>query len=285
MPITFWTFVIGTLALAGIFPFAGFWSKDEILHHALGTHTLAYAMGAVAAFLTAFYMTRQVALTFFGDEPRDHHIHAHESPPVMWVPLVILAVFAAVLGLAVGFPRELLGQEPGHLFGQFLDPVEKVISADPWFMGLSMLIALAGMGLGWFVYVRRPLQAGEPDPLSRWLGPVYTVLQRKYYFDELYHATFVRGTLLATVALAWVDKNIIDWLVNAAGRATDAASRGLRFVDINIVDGFVNAIGALTTYTGDVLRVLQTGKVQNYILIALTGLLVLTGYFIYVLYR
>ncbi len=285
MPITFWTFVVGTLALAGIFPFAGFWSKDEILHHALGAHTLAYAMGAAAAFLTAFYMTRQVGLTFFGDHPRDHHIHAHESPPVMWVPLVILAVFAALLGLAVGLPLDLLGGEPGHLFGHFLAPEEHALPADWLFMGVSTLIALAGIVVGWFVYVRRPLQAGEPDPLSRWLGPVYTVLRNKYYFDELYKLVFIDRLVDLTRLLRWFDINVIDWLVNAAGRATRAVSRGLLWVDLNIVDGLVNALGALAAYTGDVLRVLQTGKVQNYALIALTGLLFLAGYFIYVLYR
>jgi len=309
MPITFWTFMAGTLALAGIFPFAGFWSKDEILHHALSTHLLAYILGAVAAFLTAFYMTRQVGLTFLG-EPRDHSIHAHESPPVMWVPLAILAFFATVLGL-VGLPLDLLGGAPGHLFSGFLLAHPHAVPADLLFMGFSLLIAIVGIGAGWFVYVRRPLRAGEPDPLSRWLGPVYTVLKNKYYFDELYKFVFIDRTIDLTKALAWFDTNVIDRIVNAVGWATDAFARalswvdvnivdrlvnavgraaialsgGLRWVDVNIVDGLVDAFGALTTYTGDVLRVLQTGKVQNYALIALTGLLFLAGYFIYVLYR
>lgn len=282
MPITYWTFVIGTLALAGVFPLAGFWSKDEILHHAMTTFMPAYIMGAVGAFLTAFYMTRQVGLTFFG-ELRDHKIHAHESPPVMWVPLAILAFFAATLGL-VGIPLELLGGEHFHLFGQFLDPHAEA-TGDIAFMLISTAIALAGIAVGWFVYIRRPVQAGERDPLVRWLGPVHKLLRNKYYFDEFYQLVFIDRTVDLTKALRWFDVNVIDWTVNAAGRATWAVSQGFRWVDINIVDGLVNALGDLTAYTGDVLRVLQTGKVQNYALIALTGLLFLAGYFIYFLYR
>ncbi|HOQ99795.1 MAG TPA: NADH-quinone oxidoreductase subunit L [Anaerolineae bacterium] len=303
MKITFWTYIVGTLALAGIPPLAGFWSKDEILADAFGHgHILAWAVGSAAAFLTAFYMGRQIFLVFFG-KPRSHHAeHAKETPKTMVYPLIVLAFFAALLGF-VGVPEDfpVLGHLLGNPFHAFVGEAYAPGHVNWLVMGLSILLASGGLGLGYLLYGRTPLVAGQPDPLAR-LGPVYKLLKNKYYCDEIYHLIFIRPVTWLGDVMAVVDKNGLDWVVNTVGRSTAAFGTALwRFVDVPIIDGAVNlvgrsgdvfsrlwgwfdnaiidgavnAVGAATSWLGRELRSMQTGRVQNYLLIASVNVVVL----------
>ncbi|NLE76501.1 MAG: NADH-quinone oxidoreductase subunit L, partial [Chloroflexi bacterium] len=290
MPFTFWTFLVGTLALAGVVPFAGFWSKDEILAHAFegflheGVASwpfFVWLLLTLAAFLTAFYMGRQVFLTFLGQPRTAAAEHAHESPRSMTGPLVALAVFASLLGLA--------GTPWGNLFHHTLARgyevwAPEVLHNTPFSLpvaALSTALALGGLALGWWVYGRRPLQAGQPDPATR-LGRVYTVLNRKYYVDELYDATVIRFTQWLSVTFARIDGKWVDGLVDAVGALTRWLSEALqRFVDTPLVDGAVNGVGRLVELCGRGLRLTQTGRVQNYLLVVLVTVLLLTSLYLY----
>ncbi len=297
MPITTTVFIIGGLALMGIPPFAGFWSKDEILAHAFegmqhGETTMAivYLFGSLAAFFTALYTGRQIFLTFFGGA-RDHHAHdhAHESPPVMWVPLAILAFFATVIGF-IGAPflgspfqvfvSEGLGMEVAGFNG------EAAI--------IAVVVGLAGLGLSWLLYGRKPLAAGEVDPLARALGPLWGILRNKYYMDQLYGLVIEQkpgkagqtgladsvhvqtGLLMRLVewfasACFAFDRWIVDGTVNLAGAIGRAIGTLSAWIDHTFVDGFVNQVGLFTNDIGSGLKLIQTGRVQNYLLIAITG--------------
>ena len=317
MPITFWTFVAGGFALSG-FPLitAGFWSKDEILAHAWHEFSLeglvswpffVWLLLTIAAFLTAFYTGRQICLTFLG-RPRSHHAErAHETPFSMTVPLMLLAFFALTLGFA-GIPEEIIGEGRNWFHGF----VGHELAATPLsvpVMLLSALLAVGGLFLGWLVYGRKPLAAGQQDPLIKTLGPVHTVLKNKYYFDELYHATFVRGAIaLANIFFYFDNRWVIDPIVNLAGRigrllAEISAVFDLRVIDrlvdlaglagaalsalsgvfdLRIVDRIVDGVGQVAGAGGRLLRQIQTGRVQNYLLVALITVLMLLA--VYVVY-
>ena len=314
MPATFWTFVAGGLALSG-FPIitAGFWSKDEILAHAwegfihegvVSWPFFVWLLLTLAAFLTAFYTGRQICLTFLGN-PRSHHAeHAHESPRSMTIPLILLAIFALTLGFA-GIPEEIIGH---NWFHSFVGHIYEATPLSVTVMVLSSALAVGGLFLGWLVYGRKPLAKGQPDPLVKALGPVHTVLKNQYYFDELYQATIVRGALgLADLFFKFDNKWVLDPIVNGVGRLGVALSNGFyRFVDVpivdgtvnlvgrlgaglarawdwfdsHIVDGFVNFTGRLTERVGRILRLVQTGRVQQYALVAAAGLILLLAVFL-----
>jgi NADH-quinone oxidoreductase subunit L len=250
MPVTFWTMLIAGGALAALPPLAGFWSKDAILAAAWINGQLAlWVVGILTAILTAFYVTRALWLTFYG-EPRDHHLyeHAHESPQVMTVPLIALAVGTVALGIIVGFPPEQ------GFIDAFLHPVfEGAVPAEhgPELATLlalavvSILAGLVGIGIGVSMYVRH-----RPDPaaLTRTLGGYYRVLVNKYFVDELY------------------DHRAVE-----ASRAVAGASWAF---DIHIIDGLVNRLGWALSRTGSGARRLQTGIVGNYALTIVAGLLI-----------
>ena len=281
MKITFWTYIIGTLALVGIPPLAGFWSKDEILADAFAHgHFLAWVTGSLAAFLTAFYMGRQIFLVFFG-EPRSHHAeHAKESPRTMVYPLIVLAGFAIILGFA-GVPEDLpiLGHLLGNPFHRFVGHSFEAAPVNFLVMGLSILLACGGLGLGYLLYGRHPLLEGQPDPLSR-LGPVYTVLRRKYYVDEFYEATFVWAAVKLGDVFAEIDHNGIDWVVNTVGQAGTLLSELWGRFDLVVIDEIVNGVGAVAQWLGRSLRGIQTGRVQNYLLIASGGAVLLLALYL-----
>ena len=249
MPVTFWTMLIAGGALAALPPLAGFWSKDEILGAAfVNGHLVLYAIGIVTAVLTAFYVTRALWMTFYG-EPRDHHLydHAHESPRVMTLPLTALAAGSAALGIIIGFPPE-----QGFIH-QFLNPVVEAAGVVEHVPELATIIALAlvsvvagaiGIAVGFSMYVRH-----RPDPaaLTRAAGPIYRVLVNKYYVDELY------------------DHRFVD-----AARAIAGASWAF---DIHIIDGLANRLGWALAMGGQGLRRVQTGIVGNYALTIVAGLL------------
>jgi NADH-quinone oxidoreductase subunit L len=286
MPITGWTFIIGGASLSA-FPLitAGFWSKDEILAHAWdGGHSAVFWTLAIAAFLTAFYTFRQIFLTFFGKPRSEAAEHAPESVRSMTWPLVALAFFAlfggfvavpedfpVVGGLASNFLSKLMEMQ-GEFYGLHVAPAE-----FNWTPALiSMALALSGILIAWLVYGMKPLKAEQPDPLRRWLGPVYTVLENKYYFDELYHLIFIRPTMWLASFFYLFDRGVIDRIVNWVGAFNRWLARTLRrWIDEYIIDGAVNGVGLVTTWTGAVVRLIQTGQVQNYLLILLLSVVVL----------
>ena len=294
MPFTAWTFIIGGLALSG-FPIitAGFWSKDEIFADAWAHgHTLVFWTLALAALLTAFYTGRQICMTFLGEPRTKVAEHAPESVPWMTIPLVVLAVFAVVGGW-IGIPEDfpLLGgilHNPFHHFiGGLAEALHIEAEAVPFNffpLAVSLVVALGGLFLGWLVYGRKPLQAGQPDPLVKALGPVHTLLRNKYYIDEIYAAVFIRPTVwIADHAYAWIDRGVIDGTLHAIAKGAFAIALGNRWFDRNVVDGAVNLVGNSIKWLGQAIRPLQTGRAQNYLLTALVSVLFLIMLYTYLL--
>ena len=271
MPVTFWTYLIGMGALAGVPPLAGFWSKDEILAAAFHHDKALFALGVVTAFLTAFYMTRQIGLVFFG-ELRCGHAHPHESPPMMTVPLMVLAFFAATVGF-IGIPGANLFERlvhyeaaPHHGF-------------NPLVMGLSVLAALLGIGAGYRLYIATPIKTPQEEPLRERLGVLYNFLANKWFLDWYdpvkpqpgYYVA--KGVIGLAILWRWFDLHIIDGIVNAIGYATAYIfATAYRWFDLYIVDGLVNFVGWLTGFVGNLLRRIQTGLVQHYMFLVVTGL-------------
>jgi NADH-quinone oxidoreductase subunit L len=293
MPATGWTFIIGAFALTGIFPWAGFWSKDEILADAWGGFVegghfgvsaglgfFVWLLLTLAAFLTAFYTGRQIFLTFGGQPRTEAAKHAPESVRSMKVPLIILAVFATFLGLA-GTPWAnqffaLLGQE-AEIAGSHLPHGE----FNLLIAGISTGVALLGWLLGWLIYGRKPL-IEKVDPLEKPLGPVYTLLKNKYYFDELYNTIIIRPVIWFASACASFDRVVIDAIVNAVGAfGRWLASWLKKAIDNPIVDGAVNGVGWITQQAGEFMRATQTGNVQNYLLVATATVVLLLVLFLW----
>jgi len=288
MPRTAWTFIIGAAALSG-FPLitAGFWSKDEILADAWATgHQVVFWTLALAALLTAFYSFRAVFLTFFGKPRTEAAAHAPESVNSMTLPLMVLAFFAVVLGW-IGIPESwtFLGPLAANPLGGYLGEMADTYHLHHAELGfiveavsVSLIVALGGIFLAWLVYGRKPLQAGQQDPLVRWLGPVHKVLKNKYYFDEFYHLIAVRPTLWLARAAYRFDRVVIDFIVNTVGRFGRWIAHFTRTaLDEWFIDGAVNGAGLVATATGSVLRLVQSGQVQQYLLVMLLTVLILIG--------
>jgi len=288
MPITALTFIAGGLALSG-FPLvtAGFWSKDEILADAwINGHRLVFWTLAFAALLTAFYTGRQIFMVFFGRPRTEAAAHAHESVRSMTFPLIVLAFFA-IAGGWIGIPESfpglggLLGNPFHHFMGSLAEALHIEAAAlpfDPIPVTISVVVALGGLTLGWLVYGTRPItRPEEPDPLERPLGRLYVILRNKYYFDELYAATVVRFALWLAGFLFNLDQRwVVDPLVNRVGQFGRELAQGLRsLVDEPIIDGLVNAVGSVTSALGAFLRLIQTGRAQNYLVVMLITVLVL----------
>ncbi len=278
MPITFWTFLIGGFALSG-FPLvtAGFWSKDEIFADAFAHgHIWVLVILAIAAFLTAFYTMRQITLSFFGEPRTEAAEHAHETPWTMTTPLVILAVFAVAFGW-VGIPEDFMGLHiwPKNLFhGVVYTLTEHQQPAGILFNWIPLIIslgvALGGLFFGWLVY--RNVKAGQEDPLKKPLGSLYTLFQNKYYFDELYDLIFVKPALWIseTLSYEWMDRGLIDGFLHWFSRITYSLGGILRnYIDVPLINGFGDLVGEGTKKIGKALRVIQTGRVQQYMVIAL----------------
>jgi NADH-quinone oxidoreductase subunit L len=277
MPITFWTFLIGGFALSG-FPLvtAGFWSKDEILADAFGHgHWVVFIILALAALLTAFYTMRQITLTFLGEPRTESAHHAQETPWTMTLPLVILAVFAIAIGWA-GIPEEFLlvgGIVPNfvHEFiGGTLPEIPEALPFSIWPLLVSLVVALGGLFLGWLVY--RNQKAGAEDPLKKALGPVHTILKNKYYFDEIYDTILVRPAywLADTFTNQILDRGIIDGILHLIARISSNIGKILRnYFDKPVVNGFGDFVGEGIKKVGRGLKIIQTGRVQQYLLMAL----------------
>lgn len=278
MPITFWTFLIGGFALSG-FPLvtAGFWSKDEILADAWAHgHQVVFWTLAIAALLTAFYTMRQITLTFLGKPRTRAAENAHETTWTMTLPLSILAFFAIVFGW-IGIPEHfpILGDRIPNLFHgvvyslpEFSMPGEIGFN---WFpLIASLFVALGGLSLGWVVY--KDVKSGDEDPLRKPLGELYKVLQNKYYFDEFYDRVFVQPAywISETFSYLWMDRNVIDGILHFVARYSYSAGIFFRdFIDGPIVNGFGDLVGEGVKRIGRKVKVIQTGKIQQYMVIAL----------------
>jgi NADH-quinone oxidoreductase subunit L len=281
MPLTFWTYAIGSAALMGIPPLAGFWSKDEILAEAFlkgsegnPAFMLAFWLLLAAAFFTAFYMTRQVLMVFFG---RPRHAAAElapESPRVMTYVLAVLAFFAAVAGLI-----NITGA-----FTAWLEPEEHFAGLNLLVAGSSILVALSGIGLGYLIYRPRDAQApkGVDDPL-RSLGFIFTTLNAKYWVDEIYGFLIIEPIKWLSQFLAYV----IDWRfwhdwfhdVVMARSFKWGAVKLANPIDLGIIDGGVNGMARIVRWCSAQLRQIQTGYVRNYALSVLLGVVVIVAYF------
>ena len=285
MPITFWTFLIGTVALAGIFPFAGFWSKDEILATAdQGDFKVFMVVGLVGAAMTAAYMTRCVYLTFFG-KYRGHH-HPHESSPAITVPLVILAVLSLVAGLLQSAPFEVKKfQEWFEQVGGL--PEEMIVPKfDYGLAAISVSLATLAIGFAAFFLFRREERGAlkgltERNKLAH---AGYRFLEKKYYLDDLYEGVIVssvKGPLAR--ASYWFNMNVIDGVVNGVGRGTARFGRWTYDVfDQELVDGAVNDLGRETAMAGGGMTKLQSGRLQRYalLLLASVGIIGLAVYIV-----
>ena len=269
MPITFWTFMVGTAALAGIFPFAGFWSKDEILVTAGESGFEVFVIvGLVGAFLTAAYMTRCVYLTFFG-EYRGHG-HPHESEPLITVPLIVLAAFSIFAGLLNAVP---LGIEK---FKEWVDPTfafPELVHAefDYLLAPLSVFIATLGIGIAAYFW----FQKEELGPLkglterNKLAHAGYSFLENKYYIDYLYEDVIV-ASIKGPIARGtyWFNQNVIDKIVNAFGIGAQRIGRFVYdTVDQKGIDRAYDGVAEATGDTGGLLRYLQSGRVQRYALL------------------
>ena len=282
LPWTHLTFVIATLAIAGIAPLAGFFSKDAILWGAFQKNFILWFVGAITAFLTALYMFRAVFMTFYGQPRLDEEVakHVHESPPVMVLPLMGLALLS-IIGGWIGIPAALKG---GEWFQHFLAPVFKtdISSVAPhhagnialvgvahvaeaaahgsqelgleWtLMGVSLGVAILGIILAYYLYIRRP---EAPRMIAEHFKRLYRIVFNKYYVDEIYDTVFVQPIREGS-----------EWLWHS--------------FDDEVVDGVVNGSGRLFTGLSSILKRLQTGYVQNYAVWMLVGIVFLIVYYLF----
>ena len=272
IPITHWTMLIGSIAIAGIPPLAGFFSKDEILGQSFKNGFVwVWAIGVVVAVMTGFYMFRLMGKTFYGKSNVDPHVepNIHESPRSMTVPLILLAIPSALLGLAIGFPLEA-GLIHGWLEPVFVHATETLGIHHEAFNiagidGALLIIGAAAGALGTFAGLwafgifgrdeRRPLV----ERVTARFRPLYTASYNKWWFDDLNDLIFVR--------------------------IGGAVARALWWFDVRVIDGTVNGVAALTQSTGRGIRQIQTGRVQNYALGIAAGLLVVAATYMFVISR
>jgi len=268
MPHTTLTFLIASLAIAGVPPLSGFWSKDEILVATYDSpnRTFYYVLTVTTA-MTAFYIFRLVFLTFFG-KPRKE-LHVHESPAVMTGPLWLLAIGSAVVGLP-GSPWM------GHWFQNFIQPHAAGHGAEhavnPLVMKISIACGGGGIVLAGIIYLLFPVLA---QFLGRIFKPLYLASYRKLWFDELYQTTIIRTWYGLAEMLNRFDQSVIDGAVNGTGIGTLRLSDVKNWIDIHIVDGIVNGVGAITRGFSGALRRIQTGLIQNYLMILFLGVLII----------
>ena len=303
MPVTFTVYAIGMLALAG-FPlfFSGFWSKDEILHHASlwSVSHVPFYLGCTGALFTAFYMTRQMGLVFFGkyrgheDSSHSSHDHTHsahsseshshdphESPAVMTVPLIILAGFAILLGV-IGTPAwpwfdAYLNGELAELQIKFSN-----LAASAGLMGASALIVLTGITVGWIIYGKRQRKtASEKDVLEAAQPAIYKLLENKYFIDEIYEATVIRFNAFAAWLCDFADKWIFGGAVLLVKYLTVGASWLYRLTDENVVNGGFDAGCGSIRGGGGILSRLHSGRVQTYLRIIGVALVALIIFLIW----
>jgi NADH-quinone oxidoreductase subunit L len=315
IPVTHWTMFIATFAIAGIFPFAGFFSKDAILWETWsregGAYRFLWYIGYATALMTAFYMFRLMYLTFHGRPRMSHDVehHIHESPASMTVPLITLALCALVAGW-LGWPQSLGGSDR---FTKFLEPVfspeARVLQVEgqtgqlyegakeeghntgtEWLlMGLSLGAAGLGWGMAWRSY--RHADKGYTEPIAAASQPVYNTLLNKYYVDEGYDYVFTGRRKVGDVRLgvmglgeasSWFDSHVIDGAVNGAGRITRLFATISSWWDKWIIDGIgVNGPAILARMLSYPARLFEWGQVQWYALVMTAGLVGFVFYYVY----
>ena len=323
MPVTFVTMLIATLSISGVpFLFSGFWSKDailvEVLYRAMLWHSvhhyILFCTAALAAVITAFYMFRLIFMTFFG-EPRNREMydHVHESPKVMTVPLIILAVLSfpifntivnkgffehyvktpeqphvrspkhahdsqsqgalyAQAGLSVAYATDDAHQHhDDHAAGEHHNPIHD--KAHNIVIPLSFVIVILGIGLSALFYYWKKISA---EAVAAKFRPIYNLFWNKYYFDEFYNGAIVAVTVAGSRLFGLFDLRVIDGIVNGIGfTVRELFSRLTGWVDNTFVDGLVNWVAQITLSVGGRIRRVQTGMIQNYLLIILGGLVLL----------
>ena len=257
MPVTYWTFLIASIAISGIPPFSGFFSKDEILWKAFSSDygsVVLWFLGLFGAGLTAFYMFRLVSLTFEGEERFPHDTHPHEAPSSMTIPLMVLAALALVGGF-IGIPRSLFG---GNAIEQWLEPVfasansklmiseHKVVWSEYALMTLSVVVALAGVYAARIIYLKRMEIA---TAFVERYNKVYTLILNKYYVDEAYDKAVVNPIFIVSDKFLW------------------------KGIDVRVIDGLVNGSAGLVAKTAQGLRKIQSGIAQNYAIIFIGGII------------
>ena len=287
IPTTYWTFVVATLAIAGLPPLAGFVSKDEILWQSFAGpygHRLLWAIGWITAGMTGFYMFRLLFLTFFGSSrvPPDIETHIHESAETMLTPLRILAVLS-IIGGFVGWPYLLLGS---NRLERFLEPVfENPLALEArayshglefGLMALSVAVAVLGIYIAYQMYQKRP---DLPERVAAAAASGYRLLLNKYYVDELYDALFVNRAKDLGDAAAAFDLVVVDGGVNGVGWTTRVSAELSRLWDLWVIDGLVNVMAFGVKVLSYPMRVLQTGLVQNYVMFIVLGVVALLAYY------
>jgi NADH-quinone oxidoreductase subunit L len=244
MPVTFWTFLIGALALCGVPPFSGFYSKDSILAQALGQRNYPlFALGVVVAGLTTFYMFRLFHVAFVGKAKTEAAGHAHESPAVMSWPLLVLAVFASIggiIGVSETYAAQFGEAEHTSIAQRMVEP----FTHSPVAATIGILAVIAGFFAAFKLYGN-----AETDPLPAKLGGFATAMKNRFYFDEFYEATFIRAHDSIAAAMDWIDRWLVDWAC------------------IGLVRGG-------TDITGRALRLVQTGNLQTYAFLFALGVAV-----------
>jgi NADH:ubiquinone oxidoreductase subunit 5 (subunit L)/multisubunit Na+/H+ antiporter MnhA subunit len=302
MPWTAYTMLVGCLAIAGagipfVIGFSGYYSKDAIIAQAMlfkdanPLHAWLFYAAAGGAAITAFYMFRLWYMTFAG-EPRDHHIydHAHESPKLMYVPLVILAVFAVAVGWSVpglGLSVESILEQArpaGELGqGQLLGVTYLNEHASHDYHTVATIVAFS-TALAGFVFATLFYGVGmlSAEDAREKFAPIHRFLRNKWYFDELYDVIFVRPTLVLSRVVADFDKKVIDRVIDGLGRGTVAVARFDDLIDRYLVDGLVNVLANWTYSFGLALRGIQTGRLRQYVMfivVGTVGLFVLVSFY------
>ncbi len=300
-------YIIGALALAGIVPFAGFWSKDEILFETFNKYPHVFWLLLIAAFFTAFYMTRQIWLVFFGEPRSAPAEHAHDNPPVMTIPLMILAGLS-VLGGALNLPvLHSFEHWLAHTLEAGLPAAEGAATAeagataakgilgftwgglDPVVAIGSTLLALSAIAFGYYLYARRyqalqelPVAKRPDDPMRELIGPVFTVFENKYWVDELYKLVILDTYVAAAKFLA----EVVDWKFWHDFFHDTVIAGGYRLltrvlsvqIDLGVIDWIANRLADVTQGLASAGRRLQTGLVRNYALSVLLGVVLILGY-------
>lgn len=250
LPITFLTFLIGTLAISGIPPFAGFFSKDELLAHVFVHSKVMWAFGLLTSFMTAFYMFRLLYLAFFGEfrGTEEQRKHLHESPAVMTIPLIILAILSTIGGF-MGLPAVF---SQNHMLGNFLSPIYELArravpsafeaphlshETEYLLMGVSVAVAVVAIILAYVIYGKKKSVPAEEGAA---LSPLHKLVYNKYYVDELYNAIIVKPVMAMSTGLhRFVEKGLIDPIVNGFGKATLGGGRTLRFVQSGATGSYI----------------------------------------------
>lgn len=254
LPHTYWTFLIGAVAIAGIPPLSGFWSKDEILHAAWDNgHPIIFVIGLLTAGLTAFYMFRLIFVTFHGESRVDSEVHPHESPPIMWLPLWILAILSALVGIVL-----LSWKGHASTFHHFVEAVfhhgegaDKASHSNPLpFMAISTVVGGVGILAAWLMY-------RDKSPVAEPTNSLHKLVAAKYYIDEIYD--FIVQKIRAV-------SQFIFW----------------KSIDVVLIDGIVNLTAFFVRGIGGTIRRLQTGIVQAYIASMVIGIIIFLAYYLFV---